>query len=174
MGGLQKMGAGALSAAKGAFAKNNTLSFDPNEKWHEKAFIEVSGIEMGVDTDPKPEGGYNYPLDIPTRMRNPHVTLKRLFRPKNESDVWSNWIKETFDAMAYWKTPIKTLYHPNLGADSGKPLVLYSVALYDAYPVKQSFGTFNSTSEDLMTEEIELSYSNMQSAYGTVKEAKPK
>lgn len=160
-------GGNLLAAAKGMVATSNTLSFDPTENWHEKAFIDISGIEMGTETEQKQMGGYNYPLDLPGKMKNPHVMLKRLFRPINTDDVWSKWIDETIKAMSMWKTAIKTqimtitLYHPNLNTD-GDPYILWVGTFYDAYPVKHSFGTFSSTGEDLMTQEIEIAYSNME------------
>ena len=159
------LGGNLLGAAQGLVATSNSL-FNENENWWEKAFIDISGMEMGVDSEQKQMGGYNYPLDLPTKMKSPNVTLKRLYRPKNADEVWSVWIKETLEAMAMWETPITTkimsitLFHPNLNKD-GSPFILWVGTFYNAYPVKRSFGTFNSTSEDLMTEEIEVAYSNM-------------
>jgi phage tail-like protein len=169
------LGSNLLSAAKSVvgMSGNNSLTLKPGENWHEKAFIEITGLEMEIDTESKLGGGHNFTFEVPNKRKNQHVTLKRLYRPKNQkesNDKWTKWLKETFDASAYWKKAIETkvvqitLFHPNLSS-GGTPLVLYTISLYDAYPVKQSFGSFNSTSEDLMTQEIEIAYSNTYGGY---------
>jgi len=169
-------GGSVLNQISSMVGLNNTLSFDSVEDWHNKSFIEISGIEITLDPDSKNEGGYNYPIDLPKQLKNPNIVLKRLFRPINanpDKDKWTKWIKDTMHSMAYWDKPIEKknlqiiIYHPNLSSDSGKPYILHTVTVYDAYPVKQSFGTLNSTAEELFTEEIEISYSNTQALYGS-------
>ena len=169
------LGSNLLSAASSVVGLGaaNSLTMKPSENWYQKAFIEISGLEMEIDTESKYGGGQNFTLEVPNKRKNPHVVLKRLYRPINadeKKDKWTKWLKETYDATAYWKKSIKTkvvqitLFHPNLAGD-GTPLVLYTVSLYDAYPVKQSFGSFNSTSEDLMTQEIEIAFSDTYGGY---------
>lgn len=143
----------------------------PGDYHLDQSFIEVSGIEMQIDSITKAEGGYNYPIDLPGQLKNPHVILKRLVRMKTLKDKWSLWVSQTMERAALWNKAIETkhvqinIMHPNL-SDSGSPIILKSIMLYDAYPVKTSFSTLNSTSEDFLVEEIEISYSNTYSGYG--------
>lgn len=163
---LGSMGANALAAAKGMISGPNTLDPGGTERWEEKAFIEVTGLGLESDNNSKNYGGDNYPVDIVGPMKNPHVVLKRLVRPKNLKDGWNTWIKDTMHSMAYWDKPIETRYiqinvmHPNLNQD-GDPFILYSVDLVRAYPCKVSYSSLNSTSEDLFVQEIEISYRYM-------------
>ena len=171
-GGASAIGSNMLSGAASMLAKTKTLNpgeFD--KEWYLKAFVEVSGIEMGVETEQKNEGGYNFPIDMPTKMKSSHVTLKRLYRPASIKDKWSEWVQETLDSLAYWKKPIKThivqinIMHPNLSPEKGETYILHSIELYDAYPVRVSYTPLNSTSEDLLYQEIEISYSNSVGGY---------
>lgn len=173
-GTLSSMGANALASAKSMIEGPNLLKPGENDKeWWKKAFIEVSGIELGVETSSKNYGGDNFPIDLPTTMKNPHVNLKRLVRPqllykegKKYKDDWNQWIEETLYSMAYWNTPVKTKYvqinvmHPNL-KEGGEAYILKSINLEGAYPCKVSYSGLNSTSEDLLVQEIEVSYRNI-------------
>ncbi len=175
-GGLGGALAGAMGAAQGMVSGPNTLQ--PGEydnTWWQKSFIEVSGLEMGLEGKKTfNEGGYNYPIDLPDKMKNTAVTLKRLVRPNSwtDQDPWKKWYDETFNAMAYWETTIKTkivqinIMHPNL-KEKGETYILASIDLYDAYPSKVIHSSLNSTSEDLLVEEIEISYSNKYGGYNT-------
>jgi len=130
------------------------------------SFIEVSGLEIGLEGKKTyNEGGYNYPIDLPDKMKNSAITLKRLVRPDiiKSSDPWTKWCEESFAAMASWNEQIKlkgvqvNVMHPNL-TKSGKPQILISMEFNFAYPSKMSLSALNSTSEDLLVQEIELSY----------------
>lgn len=162
------LGANLLSAAESLVSGPNTLKpGDYDKEWYLKSFIEVSGLEIGIDNDQKTEGGNNFPLNLPSKMKNQPITLKRLVRPATlVDDKWSKWIKETIDSAALWNTAIVpkniqiNVMHPNL-SDSGEPFILMSLEIMNAYPTKLSYGTLSSTSEDLLTEEIEVSFKSI-------------
>ena len=167
-----------LSGAMGALPTTSLFSgsleetsmTSPGEHSWEKAFIEVSGLEYGVDVEQKSEGGNNYPFNIINKMKTQNVTLKRLVRPAiiketggDDPTNWNGWIKHTMEAMSLWSHPIKkkivqiNVMHPNL-TSRGKPYILMSIDLIDAFPVKVSYGTLSSSSEDLLTQEIEIAF----------------
>ena len=152
----------------------------PGEFSWEKAFIEISGLEFGFETDPKSEGGNNYQISLPKQMKNQNLTLKRLVRPivmkskkgdalkeMKEPKTWNEWIDHSLGAASLWNYKIIpmvvqiNLMHPNLQS-RGKPYILLSINLEDAYPVKVSYGTLSSSSEDLLTQEIEIAYRSIQ------------
>ncbi len=166
--GLAALGANLSSAAMGMVTGPNTLQpGEYDKKWTEKAFIEVSGIELGIENDQKQEGGNNFPINLPGKMKNQPVVLKRLVRKKTINDKWDKWVLESLESAAYWNSAIKrkiiqiNVMHPNLG-DGGKPFILSSIELFDAYPTKFAYGTLSSTSEDLLTQEIEVTYSQIK------------
>ncbi len=166
--GLSALGGNLLSAAQGMVSGPNTLNPGKHDKdWTKKAFIEVSGLEIGIDNDQKTEGGNNYPLNLPGKMRNQPITLKRLVRKKTIDDDWSQWINGSIESAALWNKPIEpriiqiNVMYPKLGED-GDPHIVSSIELYGAYPTKLSYGTLSSTSEDLVTQEIEISFSSMK------------
>jgi phage tail-like protein len=168
LSGLAALGSNMLSAATSMVAPNNTLNpGEHDDKWTEKAFIEVSGIEIGIDSEQKPEGGNNYQINFPTKMKTQPVTLKRLVRKKTIHDKWDLWIKESLDAAAHWNAPLKpriiqiNVMYPNL-SEAGKNVIVASFELRDAYPTKLSYGTLSSSSEELLTQEIEITYSSLK------------
>ena len=142
LSGLAALGSNMLSAATSMVAPNNTLNpGEHDENWTKKAFIEVSGVEIGIDNEQKPEGGNNYQINFPTKMKTQPVTLKRLVRKKTIHDDW--------DVM-----------YPNL-SEAGKAIIIASFELHNAYPTKLSYGTLSSSSEELLTQEIEITYNNL-------------
>jgi phage tail-like protein len=173
------MGAGAAIGAMNALGMNASVLgaenldefLNPGEFDYSKSFVEVSGLEMGLEGKKTfNEGGYNFPIDLPDKMKNTSITLKRLMRPDTLDDKWRKWCRHTFDAMAYWEQPISTMvvqinvFHPNINPQ-GDPYILMSIDLFNAYPSKMTMSALNSTSEDLLLEEIEISYSNMTGGY---------
>lgn len=167
---------GALPSTGLFGASNDGNMTDPGAFHWEKSFIEVSGLEFGVETDPKQEGGNNYPLNLPGKMKNQNVILKRLVRPNimkskkaddlktlTEPKTWNEWIDHSLMAMSLWNFKVIpmvvqiNLMHPNLQS-GGKPYILLSINLEQAFPVKVSYGTLSSSSEDLLTQEIEIAY----------------
>lgn len=152
--------------AVGAATGGSSALPTPGDTNIHNSFIEVSGLEIGLEGKKTyNEGGYNYPIDLPDKMKNSAITLKRLVRPDiiKSSDPWTKWCEESFEAMASWNKQIKlkgiqvNVMHPNL-TKSGKPQILISIEFNFAYPSKMSLSSLNSTSEDLLVQEIELSY----------------
>lgn len=160
-GGLGSMLGAAASAAMGAVMSSAFLT---SGEWSaDKAFIEVSGLDMGLEGKKTfNEGGNNYPIDLPDKMKNTAMTLKRLIRPAILNDKWTEWYKHTFEATSLWIHPIEVrivqicIMHPH--KSSGEPTILATIDLYNAYPSKVTWSSLNSTSEDLLVEEIEISY----------------
>lgn len=179
------LGESVLSGLTGSLPSTSSLGggsseitdmMNPGEFSWEKAFIEVSGLEFGFEVEPKPEGGNNFPINLPKQMKNQNLTLKRLVRPIvmkskkadelkgiTEPKTWNEWIDHSLGAASMWNYKIIpmvvqiNLMHPNL-QPKGKPYILLSINLEDAYPVKVSYGTLSSSSEDLLTQEIEIAY----------------
>jgi phage tail-like protein len=164
LGGLAAVGANMLSAATSMVTPNNMLSpGDHDKNWTKKAFIEVSGIELGIDSEQKTEGGNSYPINLPTKMKTQPATLKRLVRKKTIHDDWDLWISESLNAAANWDKALSlkiiqiNVMYPNL-SEAGKNVIVASFELHDAYPTKLSYGTLSSSSEELLTQEIEITY----------------
>jgi hypothetical protein len=173
-------GASILAGAMGALPSTSLFSksleetgmTNPGKHSWEKAFIEVAGLEYGIEIDNKQEGGNNFPFNFVTKMKTQNVTLKRLIRPaiiketyneKKEPTNWNAWIKHTMEAMSLWTHPIIlntvqiNVMHPNLQSN-GDPHILMSIELIDSFPIKVSYGTLSSSSEDLITQEIEIAF----------------
>jgi phage tail-like protein len=167
------LGNSLLGSLKTALPTGSLLNlFDPGTHSWDKAFIEVSGLEMGSEPDQKQEGGNNYPLNLPGKMKNQNVTLKRLVRPEimdtfTDPAKWNGWVKACLEAQANWANAIITktvqinIMHPMLAA-TGKPYIILSIELLESYPVKVSYGTLSSSSEDLLTQEIEIAYKEIK------------
>jgi len=81
----------------------------------------------------------------------------------NEPKTWNEWIDHSIAAASLWNFKIIpmvvqiNMMHPNLQS-GGKPYILLSINLEDAFPVKVSYGTLTSSSDDLLTQEIEIAY----------------
>jgi hypothetical protein len=170
--GMAAMAEAAEESAK-ALIPSTSIGLELGSPDLKSAFIEVSGIEIGLEGKKTfNEGGYNFPIDLPDKMKNSAITLKRLVRPLtlDLEDDWKKWCGDTFEAMAYWQKKITTkiiqvnIMHPN-GADV--PIILNSINFFDAYPSKVTLSALNSTSEDLLIEEIEISYSSSLSKYNS-------
>jgi phage tail-like protein len=167
------LGNSLLGSLRTALPTGSLLNlFNPGTHSWDKAFIEVSGLEMGSEADQKQEGGNNYPLNLPGKMKNQNVTLKRLVRPAimktfDNDGTWNGWIQKCLEAQASWAKAIKTktvqinVMHPMLSA-SGESFIVLSIELLESYPVKVSYGTLSSSSEDLLTQEIEIAYKNIK------------
>lgn len=142
------------------------------------AFTEVSGLELGMNTDEIQEGGNQIPLRFPKGVKADTLKLKRYLRPRHIAvagfslDPLTGWSQEVFEAAKKWEKeiPVKDLiiviYHPQIKnplpvGPSAFPIAGYLVLR--AYPIRWATSDLNSTSDsEPITEEFEFSYEEIQ------------
>ena len=118
------------------------------------SFQEVSGIESEITTEEYNEPGENrYIRKLPTGVSHPNLVLKRGIAPLSSPLV--QWCKIVFDTgLAEPIEPRSILVM--LMNESGLPIRTWSFA--NAYPVKWSIDSLNSTGNEVAIESIELRY----------------
>lgn len=119
-------------------------------------FMEVTGLEVSVETEDVQEGGQNgYVHKLPGRMSWPNITLKRGFTRQNNLLTWLQESSgEQFAANSNRltrKTAAITLLD-----DAGRRLRSWD---FDgAFPVKWSGPSFASASGEAATESLEIAH----------------
>lgn len=118
------------------------------------SFQEVSGISTEMETEPVTEGGNPYKVQLPKALKHGNLVLKR--------------------GIADMNSPLVTLCRETLESDFAVPIEPQQVNVLlmnwagspmrgwtfrNAFPVKWSVDSFNSTKNEVAIETIELSYS---------------
>ncbi len=124
-------------------------------------FMEISGLEVTIETEDIPEGGQNsYVHKLPGRMTWPNITLKR---GVTQSDGLLSWLNkssgEQFAANANRlerSTAAITLMGP--GAKR-----LRAWEFDGAFPVKWTGPSFAATSNDAANEQLEIAHHGFRS-----------
>lgn|GEM_PF-110832 len=119
----------------------------------DNSFLEVSGISTSVETEDVVEGGNQYVIQLPTKIKHSNLVLKRGSAAKDGSLV--QWCKDSvqtdfYDLVQTKKVSVylmNELHIPIQGWD-----------FFNAYPVKWEFEPFNSMESKIAIEKIELSY----------------
>jgi len=119
-------------------------------------FMEVSGLEVSVESEDVPEGGQNsYVHKLPGRMTWPNITLKRGATRSNNLLKWLNEASgETFAANGNKVTRKSAAI--TLVDRTGARITSWNID--GAFPVKWSGPTFAVTSTDPVTEELEITH----------------
>jgi len=119
-------------------------------------FMEVSGLEVSIETEDINEGGQNsFVHKLPGRMTWPNITLKRGVTKTNSLLNWLNESSgETFTANGN-KVTRKTAAITLLDR-TGKRLTSWDFE--GAFPVKWTGPSFATSSADAPAEELEITH----------------
>jgi phage tail-like protein len=121
------------------------------------AFQQVSGIDPKVAVEEAPEGGVNaYVHQLPGVTKHSNLVLKRGY--VTQASSLAQWADQTVGSTL--GTPIQTqvLTVSLLGAD-GRPVVTWT--FQNAWPVKWEVGQFDSQSNTMLTETLEVAYTTV-------------
>jgi phage tail-like protein len=130
------------------------LAFSATGGISDTSFQEVSGIESELKTEEYVELGENrYVHKLPTGESHPNLVLKRGIAPLTSPLViWCRSVFEGSFAVPIVPMPVVVM----LMNENKIPIRTWSFA--NAYPVKWSIDSFNSTKNEVAIETIELSY----------------
>ena len=120
------------------------------------SFLEVSGLEVSIETEDVQEGGQNgFVHKLPGRMTWPNITLKRGITQQNALMDWLySCSGEQFAGAGNKierKTASLTLVEPQ-----GDRLRAWNFV--DAFPVKWTGPTISVTSAEVPTEQLEITH----------------
>ena len=120
--------------------------------------MEVSGLSLELITEEVKESGENYFVHhLPQKVVHGNLVLKRALEPlKNPLETW---IHNTIDSGLNKKIIPKEIT-VNLLDEKGKPLCSWYFT--NAFPVKWEVSGFNSMSNSLVIETLELKYNEMK------------
>lgn len=122
------------------------------------SFTEVSGLSMELITEEVKESGENnFVHHLPQKVVHGNLVLKRALEPLN--NPLETWIHETIDGGFNKKITPKEIT-VNLLDKQGKPLCSWFFS--NAFPIKWEVSGFNSTSNSLAIETLELKYNEMK------------
>jgi phage tail-like protein len=119
-------------------------------------FMEVSGLEVSIETEEVQEGGQNgFVHKLPGRMTWPNITLKRGVTQSDSLLTWLNTSSGEKFAAKGDKLERSTAAITLLGP-GGKRLRAWE---FDgAFPVKWTGPNFSASSTDVAMEEIEITH----------------
>lgn len=122
------------------------------------SFQEVSGLKLEMEVEERREGGANGAVyHLPVKFKHGNLILKRALEPL--SDGLEKWINDTMDGQFIKKIVPVDISVSLLGADS-VPLAKWTCT--HAYPVKWDMGVFNSQTNGLVIETLELCYNELR------------
>lgn len=142
------------------------------------AFMEVSGLEIALNTTEYNEGGWSTPRPMFDKMSTSSITLKRYLRPRHvgimgfSADPVSGWCQDTVQAAKKWDKKIYTkdmmifIYHPMIQNPLPIGPASFPIAgflVLEAFPVKWSISDLSSTEEaQPVVETIEFKCTELQ------------
>ena len=131
-----------------------TVSFGNGSKVADTAFTEVSGIATEIETEALVEGGENrFVHQLPKQVKHGKLEMKRGIAKKISPLVV--WCKETLEGEFAKRIETQTIIVKLTGAQGQ---VLRGWKFNNAYPVKWSVDTFNSTKNEVAVESIAFAY----------------
>ena len=120
----------------------------------DSSFQEVSGIEAEFGVEEVTEGGENrFVYRLPKQTKYPPLVLKRGVVTQNSA--LGQWVAATLGATLAEPIALQNLMVLLL-SDGGKPLISWT--FYNAYPLKWTTASLNSTENEVLTESLEFSY----------------
>jgi phage tail-like protein len=126
----------------------NTTSID-------SSFQEVSGIDAEIGVEEVAVGGENrYSHRLPKQAKYPPLVLKRGVVTKDSA--LGDWVASTLGSTLAEPILPRNLMVLLLGPD-GNPLIAWGFS--NAWPLKWTTSSMNSTENDVLTESLEFSYS---------------
>jgi hypothetical protein len=142
------------------------------------AFTEVSGLEIVLNTNDYPEGGWSTPRPQFKDISTSTLTLKRYLRPRHVGimgfsfDPISGWCQDTVQAAKKWEKKIKPkdmmifVYHPMIQNPLPVGPASFPIAgflVQEAFPVKWGISDLSSTEEaQPIVETIDFKYTELQ------------
>jgi phage tail-like protein len=121
------------------------------------AFQTVSGIDPKVEIEEVQEGGVNsYVHQLPGVTKHSNLVLKRGY--VTQSSTLAQWAEQTVGSTLGSAIQTQVLIVSLLGP-SGQPLVTWTFD--NAWPVKWEVGAFDSKSNDVLTETLEVAYTTV-------------
>lgn len=122
------------------------------------AFTEVSGLDTEIEVEEIKEGGENsFTHRLPGRIQYHNLVLKRGIMTRNSQ--FADWCQAALQPM--W-SGIMLCQDLNvfLLDESGDPLLTWNCS--NAWPVKWSIGSFNSTQNEVAVETLEFAYRQLR------------
>ena len=124
----------------------------------DNAFQEVSGISMSLETKPLVEGGVNFmSRKLPGRTTYTDLVLKRGVIPKDSK--LAKWCFAIFGSAGNGTVDTKVVT-VQLTNSQMKPMMTWT--FHDAYPIKWDVSSFNAEKNDLVIENITLTYTHFE------------
>ncbi len=119
-------------------------------------FMEVSGLEVSIDTEDVVEGGENsFVHKLPGRMNWPNITLKRGITQNDSLFTWMNKVSGEQFAAAGDRFDRASAAITLLGPAAER---LRSWSFDGAMPVKWTGPSFAVSSTDMAVEELEIAH----------------
>lgn len=136
------------------------FSHPTGDFFSETSFKEISGLPTDTSLEEVGEGGVlNYKHRLPTTFKNANLVLKRgLITDSN----LRKWVKKGVNELLF--TPL-TVTIQLLGAPTEEgvtPQVLMNWTAHNVWPVKWDVARFDSQTNELVVESIELAFSNLE------------
>lgn len=126
------------------------VQFEGIENPGDRQFMEVSGLEMGLEFAEVPEGSNNLPLPLKRVFKN--LILKRGFFKDSQL---APWLKNAIDKFIIEHKDI----HINLLDEKGLPMATWE--FQSAYPINWSISDLNSMENTIVVETIEIGFKSM-------------
>jgi phage tail-like protein len=125
-------------------------------------FMEVSGLEVSIDTEDIVEGGQNsFVHKVPGRMTWPNITLKRGATRTNNLLKWLNESSGEKFTVNGNKVVRKTAAITLVDRTGAR---VTSWDFIDAFPIKWSGPTFAAASGEAPTEQLEIAHHGFRSS----------
>lgn len=127
------------------------------------AFQQVSGIDPKVEVEEAVEGGVNnFVHQLPGATKHSNLVLKRGY--VTQASSLAQWADQTVGSSLGSPIVTQVLTVSLLGAD-GQPVVTWT--FQNAWPVKWEVGQFDSQSNAMLTETLEVSYTTVTRSFST-------
>ncbi len=128
-----------------------TVKVDGLSSESDSAFLEVSGLEVSIETEEIQEGGVLHPYRVPKKVKYSNTVVLKRGLVVNTNLI--NWCKEAMQDSFVIKTRDVSI---SLDSEEGEPLMTWN--LKKAYPVKWSVAPFNAQQNAIVIETLELVY----------------
>ena len=119
-------------------------------------FAEVSGLSVSIKPEPVEEGGLNqYTHQLPGRLEWTNITLKR---GVTKSDALFDWVTASAGDGLVQNGNVVTLKTAAITLQARDGTNMRSWNIQGVYPVKWTGPSFAAGSDDLATEELEITH----------------
>ncbi|UQZ88724.1 glycerol acyltransferase [Deltaproteobacteria bacterium Smac51] len=130
------------------------VTFSGSSGSFDMGFMEVSGLEMKLETETVVEGGeYVYAYQLPKRLAAPSLTLKRGLTVDSNLELW---VRDALEDFTF--EPL--LVTVSLLNEDGNPLMSWQA--YQAWPKSWSLGSLNAREDQIVIETLTLAYAHLR------------